>query len=595
MMKTIFILFFIAAAALIFAQNTDTETELFQKYIRYKERFYRNFIRIDWGGNGIGAYKENQAALKIGHYDKAGFSIPASGHHPTRNRYFWPTDPNKTAKESLCNLNPELSNENGLLTWSEDTGVYLGLYLAMLATEYHILKIERDEKRMQQTLEEIYLVLQAFRRLNMTANRWMEQYQNVRPDFNCKKQWQSDLSGYSGLAIRCDVPYSFWREFHHKAVDHKTYRAVNPPATDEFGKIPENKNGYRCADLPNGVPDVMNIYAPSQLCCQMHPLCGYTEQDAPLGLLSPIAPEKTAAEIHAEKYFSQDQVIGMLFGLAFVKKFVGPDALHFSADGRFNILEMAQKIALSLASSLDGAGDAFYDTPCLGRPDSYAGVNSCGYDWRFTKYGICGALEYICGEKICNGNYFNFSSLLVQGFIIGNKPLQIDISGNNEKRRMNFSFYHMLLTIADFDKIPLDNSVKDGKIYSPWIEPFYALCRMQLHDIDESDMKKASNKNNYAFDQYLFLMQDILSSYGKEGNCIPTAKKSDCYQGDYPHTNIPCESTFVHHPEEITANRIVEWFPYQNDYYGNGIDFMLMYNLYRLSFPHEKRPAYKGF
>jgi hypothetical protein len=55
MMKIIFILFFIAAAALIFAQNTDTETELFQKYIRYKERFYRNFIRIDWGGNGIGA------------------------------------------------------------------------------------------------------------------------------------------------------------------------------------------------------------------------------------------------------------------------------------------------------------------------------------------------------------------------------------------------------------------------------------------------------------------------------------------------------------------------------------------------------------
>ena len=65
MMKTIFILFFIAAAALIFAQNTDTETELFQKYIRYKERFYRNFIRIDWGGNGIGAYKENKLPLKL--------------------------------------------------------------------------------------------------------------------------------------------------------------------------------------------------------------------------------------------------------------------------------------------------------------------------------------------------------------------------------------------------------------------------------------------------------------------------------------------------------------------------------------------------
>jgi len=590
-----FIVLFLFVSTFSFAQSIDTETALFQKYVRYKERFYSNFIRIDWGGDGIGAYRSTDGNLKIGHYEKAGYGIPASGHHPTRNRYFWPTDPNKPATESLCNLNPELSNENGMLTWSEDTGVYLGLYLAMLALEYHILKIEGDEKRMRKSLEEIYLTLQTFRRLNMTANRWIEQYQNSRPDFNCKNQWQSDLSGYSGLAIRCDVPYSFWREFHKQASDYKTYKAVNPAAMDEFGRIAENKNGYRCADLPNGVPDVMNIYAPSQLCCQMHPLCGYSEQDAPLGLLSPIAPEKTAAEIHAEKYFSQDQVIGMLFGLAFVKKFVDDNAFHYSPDGRYNIIEMTKKIAVSLTTSLDGSGNSFYTPACLGRPDNYSGVNSCGYDWRFTKYGICEAIAYICGEKKCVGNYFNFSSMLVQGFILGDKPLILDQSGRNEKRRMNFTFYHMLLSIANSERIPIENSIKDGMRYSPWIEPFYALCRMQLHDISEFEMKAAARKHGFAFDQYMLKMQAILSSFGEKGNCIPAAKKSDCYSGDYPHTNINCESSFVHHPEERTANRIVEWYPYQDDYYGNGIDYMLMYNLYRLSFPHEKRPAYKGF
>jgi hypothetical protein len=307
--------------------------------------------------------------------------------------------------------------------------------------------------------------------------------------------------------------------------------------------------------------------------------------------MSPVAPEKKAPEIHAEKYFSQDQVIGMLFGLAFVKKFVGADAVHYSRGERFNIMEMTKKIALSLTAS----ADAFYSPPCLGRPDTYAGVNSCGYDWRFTKYGICAALDYICDEKICSGSFFNYSSLLVQGFILGEKPLIVDRSGANEKRRMNFSFYHMLLAIANPERIPLGNSVKDGKEFSPWIEPFYALCRMQLHDIREFDMKAASKKHNFAYDQYLPIMQQMLLSYGTKGNCIPATKKSDCYNGDYPQTNIECDAGFVHHREEITGNRIVEWFPYQDDYFGNGIDYMLLYNLYRLSFPHEKRPAYEGF
>jgi hypothetical protein len=586
-----FFILFLSVSTFSFAQSIDTEMALFQKYQRYKERFYSNFIRIDWGGDGIGTYRTAVGELKTGHYEKAGYSIPASGHHPTKNRYFWPTDPNKPVNESLCNLNPELSDENGLLTWSEDTGVYLGLYLAMLSMEYRILKYDGNETRMKQTLEEIFLILQAYRRLNMTANRWIEQYLSVRSDFECKRAWQSDLSGYSGIAIRCDVPYFFWRNFHEKGIGTKKYGLLNPPATDVYGKIPENRPGYRCADEPNGVPDVMNIYAPSQLCCQMHPLCGYSESDAPLGLLSPVAPEKTAPEIHAEKYFSQDQVIGMLFGLAFVKKFVDEDAVHDSPEGRHNIIEMTKKTAQSLTAS----ADAFYSPPCLGRPESYAGVNSCGYDWRFTKYGICAALNYICDEKICSGSFFNFSTLLVQGFILGEKPLIVNRSGANEKRRMNFSFYHMLLAIANPERIPLENSIKDGKDYAPWIEPFYALCRMQLHDIREFDMKVASKKHNFAYDQYLPIMQQMLLSYGTKGNCIPATKKSDCYNGDYPQTNIECDADFVHHREEITGNRIVEWYPYQDDYYGNGIDFMLMYNLYRLSFPHEKRPVYKGF
>jgi hypothetical protein len=142
-----FFILFLSVSTFSIAQSIDTEMALFQKYQRYKERFYSNFIRIDWGGDGIGTYRTAVGELKAGHYEKAGYSIPASGHHPTKNRYFWPTNPNKPVNESLCNLNPELSDENGLLTWSEDTGVYLGLYLAMLSMEYRILKYDGNETR----------------------------------------------------------------------------------------------------------------------------------------------------------------------------------------------------------------------------------------------------------------------------------------------------------------------------------------------------------------------------------------------------------------------------------------------------------------
>ena len=125
------------------AQSSE-ENNFYKKYLIYKNRFYSNFIRIDWGGDGIGTFaesdKKNQAWF--GHYVKAGYSLPASSHHPTKNRYWWPFNVNDSPQQSLCNLNPDLSDENGVLVWNEDTGLYLGMYLSVLATEYELLRRE---------------------------------------------------------------------------------------------------------------------------------------------------------------------------------------------------------------------------------------------------------------------------------------------------------------------------------------------------------------------------------------------------------------------------------------------------------------------
>ena len=583
MKQLIVILFLCIYNSVVYAQFTE-EDVLNQKYWQYKSRFYQNFIRIDWGGDGIGIFQEYKKGNPAwyGHFEKAGYSIPAAAHHPTRNKYWWPLDPNTPFKKSYCNLNPDLSNENGALAWSEDTGCYLGLYLAVLSTEYALQIRNGAKDEAAKTLEEIYLALQAFRRLNMTANRWVERYLEVVPEFKCNDSWIADMSGFSGLAIRNDVPYSFWEEFHKPATVHSRFGKINPTASDEYGKMPEEKPGYHCADRPNAIPDIRNIYAPGQLSCQAHPLCGYEEKDCHFLYLAPNDPKKLAPEILAEKYMSQDQVIGLLLGLAFIKKFIPDDILHQSPEGPVSVVLMSKKIAKALVSNLGGPGQGFYLPPCIGKPDNYAGTNTCGYDWRYTKYGICETVNFICSEEVCKGNYFNFSSVLVQGFTLGEKPIVVVSEGKNEKRRMNYSFYHTLVALSNPKRIPLKNAIKDGREYTPWIEPYYPLLRMLLHDIPEKEMLEAGSER--LFEQYPERMRRILNSYSFNGNCIPAKKRSDCFADGYPHTNLDCESDFVHHPDERTGNRITEWFPYSDDFCGNGLDYMLMYNIYKLSF-----------
>jgi len=595
MIKLKILLLFFICSSTIYAQK-EQKNDLFYKYWQYKERFYKNFIRIDWGSDGIGKFEEIETGNPAwyGRYEKAGYSLPASTHHPTRNNYWWPTDPNTPFKQSHCNLNPDLSTENGVLAWSEDTGGYLGLYLAVLASEYALLVQNGEKLQAEKTLEEIYLALQAFRRLNMTANRWVTRYLAVVPDFECKKDWTEDLSGYSGLTIRCDVPYRFWKEFHHPTVSkHVSYGQVNPKGTDEFGAIPLGSSKYRCADLPNGVPDIRNIYSASQLSCQAQPHCGYKVSDCKFLYMAPNDQNKLAPEILAEKYMSQDQTIGLLLGLCFIKRFIPADALHQSPDGAVSILIIATEITKSLASSLGGSGKAFYVPPCLGQPDNYAGKNGCGYDWRFTKYGICKAITYITGEAFCSGNYFNFSTILVQGFVIGKKPLLINIEGSNEKRRMNYCFYHTLVALANPKKVFLQHAMKDAQEYAPWVEPFYPLLRKILHQIPDSLMVNAGHLAGIDYRSYEGLLEKILKSYNCDGNCVPAKKLTDCNVPGYPQSNLSCESGFVHHADERTGNRLAEWYSYGDDFYGNGLDFMLLYNMYRLSFPSDDAPTYR--
>ncbi len=77
----------------------------------------------------------------------------------------------------------------------------------------------------------------------------------------------------------------------------------------------------------------------------------------------------------------------------------------------------------------------------------------------------------------------------------------------------------------------------------------------------------------------------ILQSYGSTGNCVPAKDTVNCYSGidTWPKPNIDCDATYVFRREEMSPNRLGQWDGTNfYDCYGNGLDFMLLCNLYRL-------------
>lgn len=94
---------------------------------------------------------------------------------------------------------------NGIYAKYGDATYGLGRYFAMLATEYALLSQSGQVEAKKRTINELFLALQAYRRLDMTANRLYRKYVNCKYGCNVNLYSGVDLSGYSGFFIRDDA------------------------------------------------------------------------------------------------------------------------------------------------------------------------------------------------------------------------------------------------------------------------------------------------------------------------------------------------------------------------------------------------------
>jgi hypothetical protein len=169
-----------------------TPAEQTAKYWQYRKQFNRHFIAIDRkpdGCIGNGITDPDQPADE-GHcgisFLTGGYSLPATSivMQPNGTRGVVDDRANMTGPFYDPECNDGTGDRFNHLEMGSETPHQLGWYLVTLATEYELLRVSGETAEMQKTLEEIFLALQAYKRLDMRANCMAkERYDEITNDF----------------------------------------------------------------------------------------------------------------------------------------------------------------------------------------------------------------------------------------------------------------------------------------------------------------------------------------------------------------------------------------------------------------------------
>ncbi|HHB79495.1 MAG TPA: hypothetical protein ENK85_09720, partial [Saprospiraceae bacterium] len=171
-----------------FGQNCKDDG-LRRKYRLYKERFYRHFIVNDRSNtgcvhDGIGLVLSKDSIQC--QFQKQGYGLPAT------NLWISPNGAGIPGNELNNRMNVDCrnfgiswigedddpkANKKHRFNWLDfgsETLSELGWWLVTLGTEYELKRREGDVKGQQKALEDIFLSLQALRRLDMQAQHLLD-------------------------------------------------------------------------------------------------------------------------------------------------------------------------------------------------------------------------------------------------------------------------------------------------------------------------------------------------------------------------------------------------------------------------------------
>jgi hypothetical protein len=309
------------------------------KYQQYKERLYRHFIVVDRDPitgcifNGIDHDGGDPCEFSV-----SGFSLPASSINLARNGGWGLGERNNGGLLSDPDCGGSVSwndSNHNYLEMGSETPTQLGWYWIMLATEYELLGRNHQYEAQKKTLEDLFLALQAYRRLDMKANCIVaEMYKNrtngeiicddlyrqdisdptdisdlpqmrtFDTDFRASCSFSPDLSGYSGFFIREDATQGLETTLHD-------------PSEDQYN-IDMVSSAYALGQKPPCVNPVDEF-------------CWLARQ---------------------QSFLSQDQITSLLYGISFINKYIPADATITTCGDAtpIHVLDIAKKISNGLVT-----------------------------------------------------------------------------------------------------------------------------------------------------------------------------------------------------------------------------------------------------
>ena len=485
---------------------SELSPEFLYRYWQIRERFDKHFIKtdLDEDGNllsdGIGTWDNANNS-----YTKAGYSLPAVQLKlATRDPVVGTNVHSPEDFGTILNIEGEVGTPN-VMVFGADVTYTTGMYIAMLVSEYELLRRNNLNIEKQKTLNELFLALQAVRRLDMTANRLANKLCT-----SCEGGGISspDFSGYSGFLIRDDIPGGFHNE-------------IDDDEGPDHWRVGGIKSQFGTEDFQTSI------------------LCNFRDEE------------------YKNRIAGQDQIVSLLFGLSFVKKFIPENTVISYNNTNYDLLSMAQNIAFGMVNRINGNGLRRIMYPaCQGEDEGPALTNQHGGDVITSFHGMKKVLDFIMPGNPISAENNALDFLAWQGAIYDN-VIGPGITATNDNTRM----FIELMTSGDTN-YGFYSKLKAKRSGGLNLMQHFAWGILHDNEISTGD------KND---------MRSILCRNGCDGPCHKTT-----YIGpDFDCSNLR-ENGWSSGERWKHSYEVIWTGPLHGGMKTSGYDYMLGYNLYHL-------------
>jgi hypothetical protein len=606
------------------AQQCSHEA-LTAKYWQYRDNLNKHFVLTDRRpegcvGDGIhfieGVHSFGETSTEhCGQRFLSGYSLPAtsinqtpsgavSGMGDRNDELYDDGSPNPFHDPTCADAGPSSGTNwnddeiHNYLEMGEETPHQMQWYWTTLATEYALLIKNGQMEEAQRTLEELYLGLQAYRRMDMLANCMAEErYVEITADFEVEDCYRNINGGpFGGQHDRgdclcgskyVDAPGAYNENFKTFTLDNCAFQAD----LSGYTGFSLREDGTQALEALNDLSeDKWNIdVVGGDYAMSSRPPCTQ-------------AISQACYNVKGKNFLSHDQMYAIMSGLVMIKKYIPASATITTCDGTTeNVLSIAQNIGKGL---VDVANN---DTRRINWPgaedccDKQVHISAAAGGYlNFTYAGLQMMYNYLSDDddrKIKKWDLLLFHEM-------GGATLSIPgITGNNPNIEGKFFLEGVTfgMDIMDISNVFFPNPIPYMPLPLIPVTPPRSKVISALDGLNSEIYGLINNLlfpggQNVPVDKASF--ESMLCSAPCGGPC----QKPDGYDekreteanlippfGPKIWPEFACPNT-----PEWTGQRWeglggdLDWDKIYEARQFNGLDFMALYNIYMLSFPEEQ-------